>query len=218
MRGNEDQRPRVPSRPNTRRGPRAGAPGIAPCLVLSALAHAETSWSGDVGPGVVVLPKYPGSRAENVWPIPAVDLRYGDSLFFDSRRGLGVFLCNDAGLQFGASVWFRRGRHHDDGATVANLKDIGTAGKAQLFASVTRGPIVFDATLAQDIGGSKGLTLDSSASWRFAFSTRAHASFGVTASFASAKFMQTWFGVTTEQSSSSGLPEYSPSAGMKSAG
>jgi outer membrane protein len=131
---------------------------------------------------------------------------------------LGVFLCNDAGLQLGASLWFRRGRHHDDGATVANLKDIGTAGKAQLFASVTRGPIVFDATLAQDIGGSKGLTLDSSASWRFAFSTRAHASFGVTASFASAKFMQTWFGVTAEQSSSSGLPEYSPSAGLKSAG
>lgn len=191
---------------------------IALSLVLSPLALADGKWAVDVGPGVVAFPKYPGSRALRIWPIPEAEVHYGDSLFFDTHRGLGVYFCNESDLQFGTSFWFRGGRRHDDGVTVARLEEIHAAGKAQLFATVVRGPFVLDAVLAQDLGGSKGLTLDTSAAWRFAFSERARASVGITASLASKKFMQAWFGVSAEQSSVSALPEYSSGAGLQYVG
>jgi MipA family protein len=196
----------------------AAAGGMVFCLALVPEAIADSHWSAEVGPGVGVFPRYPGARGENVWPIPSVDIHYGDSLFFNTRRGFGVTWLEEPQWQMGASLWFRKGRSHNDGASVARLDDIKTAAKAQLFLASHCGSFWFDTTVSQDIGGSKGQTLETSASWRFAPTTRLHGSLGVEASFASHKFMQTWFGITAEQSAVSGLPQYSPGGGVESAG
>src|SRR5690348_6829893 len=31
----------------------------------------------NIGPGLVVVPRYPGSRVERVWPFPALNVSYG---------------------------------------------------------------------------------------------------------------------------------------------
>jgi outer membrane scaffolding protein for murein synthesis (MipA/OmpV family) len=179
---------------------------------------AAQPWFAELGPGIAVFPKYPGARAEAVWPIPSAEVRYSDSFFFNTRTGLGVTWHNDPQWQMGASFWFRKGRSHNDGPAVAELADIKTAGKAQLFLASHCGPIWFDGTASQDIGGSKGFTLDMSTSWRFSPTPRLHGSLGIEASLANRKFMQTWFGITPEQSATSGLQQYSAGGGLKSAG
>src|SRR5262249_28111032 len=151
-----------------------------------------------------------GARAEQLWPIPAADIRYGDSLFFNTRRGFGLTWHNDPQWQMGASLWFRKGRSHNDAAAIAELDDIKTAAKAQLFVTSHCGPFWCDPTASRDIGGSKGFTLDVNTSWHFAPTSRLSGSMGVGASLASRRFMQTWFGITAEQSAASGLPQYSP--------
>lgn len=194
------------------------AGGMLLCLAFAPECFADTNWSASFGPGIVAFPRYPGARAESIWPVPAADFRYGEHLFFDTRNGLGLTWLNEPNLRMGASVWFRGGRHHDDGATVAALEGIKTAAKAQVFASSVCGHFALDTTIARDLGGSDGLTVDVMASLRFTVTARLYASVGVNASAANRQFMQTWFGITPEQSAVSGLPQYSTGGGMKSLG
>lgn len=181
-------------------------------------AGADDSWRVNAGPGLVITPQYPGSKGERSMPLPMLDIAYGQCLFLSTGRGLGAYFVNRQDWQIGSSLWFRRGRHHDEGAKVTELGDIGTAAEAQLFANYNLGPAAFGATLAKDLGGSDGLTLDASADWRLPLSARVQASLGAESSFGSSRYMQTWFGVTPDQARASGLAEYSPGAGFRSAG
>src|SRR5579859_5225526 len=66
---------------------------IAVALALCSPLLADSNFSLDAGPGLTAFPRYPGARAQHIWPIPAIDARYG-SLFLNTERGrgLGVFL------------------------------------------------------------------------------------------------------------------------------
>jgi outer membrane scaffolding protein for murein synthesis (MipA/OmpV family) len=186
--------------------------GVSPRTPASEGGHA------DVGPGLVVTPAYPGSDQQDVLPIPLVDIQYGRSLFLNSRQGFGVYFINGKALQLGASAGYRRGRDHEDDAILENLPDVDFAGVARLFVKYNAGPIVLGAAVGRDLGGSSGLTVDVDASWRITLSSRMHGSLGLQSSFGNDKFMQTWFGITPEQSHASGLTEHHASAGVKSVG
>src|ERR1700733_10868322 len=41
-------------------------------------AATDSKWKIGVGPGVVITPKYPGSRQLKVFPFPALDISYDD--------------------------------------------------------------------------------------------------------------------------------------------
>lgn len=196
------------------------ASAIATWLALCSPVRADPAYvSLDAGAGLAAFPKFPGAGAERVWPLPAIDARYG-RVFLDTLhgRGLGLTLLGRRRIQLGTSLWFRNRRTHHDGATVTDLPDINRAAKASLFASVMTGPYVLGATLSRDLGGSNGWTLDTNAGWQFSPGTRAHASLGMSATFASRKFMATWFGVTSSHSATSGLPQYAAAGGLESAG
>jgi hypothetical protein len=96
---------------------------IAVALALCSPVLADSNFSLEAGPGLTAFPRYPGARAQHIWPIPAIDARYG-SLFLNTERGrgLGVFLVENQTFQLGASLWFRNGRSHNDGLTVTNLR------------------------------------------------------------------------------------------------
>jgi outer membrane protein len=193
---------------------------IAIGLALAAPLHADPArFSLDAGGGLAAFPKFPGARAERVWPLPAIEADYGP-LFLDTQhgRGLGLIFLRHRRIQLGTSLWFRNSRTHGDGATVTNLPDIKRAPRVELFATFAPGPYLLGATFSRDLGGSNGWTLDTNAAWRFSPVRRVHASLGMTATFASHKFMDTWFGVSSGESASSGLPEYSPAGGLESAG
>ena len=196
-----------------------------PWLVAGALlalvarqARADENWRVNAGPAVVIAPQYPGSRGELTLPLPLVDITYGQCLFLNTNHGLGAYAVNQEDLQLGSSLWFRRGRFHDESARVANLDDIATALQGQLFARYQLGPIVLGATLARDFGGSSGLTIDATVAWKLKLSPRTQVALGAQTSYGNSRYMQAWFGVTPGQAQASGLSAYSPGAGFASAG
>jgi len=187
-------------------------------LIATSTRADDTGWHVSAGPGVFIAPEYPGSKDEEVLPIPAIDIAYGGSLFFNSRRGLGVYLVNDGQRQFGGSLWFRRGRDHRDGERIAALDDIDDHAVAQMFFTQNLGPITLNTTVTQAITENTGLTLEGSAAWTLQLTPATRASVGTQASFGNDKHMRTWFGITPTQARASGLAEHSINAGLKSIG
>lgn len=181
-------------------------------------ARADENWRVNAGPAVAVAPQYPGSRGELTLPLPLVDITYGQCLFVNTNHGVGAYWVNQENLQLGSSLWFRRGRFHDESARIANLEDITTALQGQLFARYQLGPIVLGTTLARDFGGSSGLTIETTVAWQLKLSPRTQVELGAQTSYGNSRYMQAWFGVTPEQARESGLSEYSPGAGFASVG
>jgi outer membrane protein len=186
-------------------------------VVTRNAAAADDQWHVRVGPGLVIAPEYPGSKDQEVLPIPALDVRYR-SFFLDWRRGLGGYVVNDEHRQLGMSVWMRRGRDGDADSAVAALDDIDDSAVAQIFFSRSFGRLLLGATLAQAITGNTGLTAEASAEWQVQFSRATRASFGAKATFGNDRYMHAWFGVTPRQSQLSGLQPFAADGGLRSVG
>lgn len=179
---------------------------------------AEQAWRVDAGPGLAVAPQYPGSRGELTLPLPMVDIAYDQTLFLNTEHGLGAYAVNRDDLQLGSSLWFRRGRFHDESSRLAALGDIDNALQAQLFGRYRLGFVELKTTLARDFGGSSGLTVDSSVALLLQPAPGLSAAVGVQGSYGNGRTMQAWFGVTPDQARASGLAGYSPGAGFSSVG
>jgi len=187
-----------------------------------ATSASETSQpvtSADVsfGPGLLLVPRYPGSSVERVWPFPAMSLNYGH-LFATTDKGIGIYAVNDDPWQVGVSLAPHFGRHHYDGPRVSRLDEIGTAVNARMFAGYRLGSFTLSAAVIRDIGGSNGLTLDTGLAWRWQVSPRLMASLGANATAGDRRYLQTWFGVTRPEAAASGLALYSVRSGIQSAG
>jgi len=191
---------------------------VASSALATTAQSAERDFQVSVGPGVVIVPEYPGSEDLDTLPIPALDLSYRDVLFANTRHGIGAWLVNREGSQVGGAISFRRGRDEDDSDRLRGLGDIDDSAVAQIFAVRDLGPLRLTAQLAQSIGESSGLTLDTSAAWRFRLAPATQVALGVRSTFGNSEYMRTWFGIDAEQAQRSGLPEYDMDAGIQSAG
>jgi outer membrane protein len=197
---------------------RRGLIAVAMLALQMRPLHAEQGWRVDAGPALAVTPQYPGSRGELTLPVPMVDIACGRTLFLNTEHGLGAYAINRQDLQLGSSLWFRRGRFHDENSRLASLGDIDNALQAQLFGRYRVGSVELKTALSRDFGGSSGLAVDSSVAWRLQAAPRLAAAVGVQGSYGNGRTMQAWFGVTPDQARASGLAEYSPGAGFNSVG
>jgi outer membrane scaffolding protein for murein synthesis (MipA/OmpV family) len=170
-----------------------------------------------MGPGLVIVPRYPGSRVERVWPFPALDVSHGH-LFATTDKGIGMYAVADDPWQVGVSLAPHLGRHHEDGPRVSRLDDIGAAVAARVFAGYRFGAFTLSAAFIRDLGGSNGLTFETGLAWRWQLSPRLLASVGANATAGNRQYLQTWFGVTPAESAVSGLAQYSVRSGIESAG
>jgi len=197
-----------------------GCPGDEPCdSATGGPARSQPTSSADIniGPGLVVVPRYPGSRVERVWPFPAMNVSYGN-LFATTDTGIGLYALNSDPWQVGVSFSPHFGRHHEDGVRVSRLDDIGTAVDARMSAGYRFGSFTLSAAVIRDLGGSNGLTFDTGLAWRWQLSPRLLASVGVNATAGNRRYLQTWFGVTPAEAAVSGLAQYSVRSGIQSAG
>lgn len=197
-----------------------GCPGDGPCASATdgpARSQPVSSSDINIGPGLVLVPRYPGSRVERAWPFPALNLTYGQ-LFATTDKGIGLYAVNNDRWQVGVSLAPHLGRHHDDGARVSRLDEIGAAVGARVSAGYRFGAFTLSAAAIRDVGGSNGLTLETGVTWRWQLSPRLLASVGASATAGDRRYLQTWFGVTPAEAAMSGLPRYSVRSGIQSAG
>lgn len=184
-------------------------------LEQQGLGRAPGAWDVTLGAGLAAVPRYPGASRERVRPVPVVSVRYGGRLFF-GPLGIGVvaFRCN--GFRAGPVLGFERGRSQSDDPRLAGLGDISSSVTAGLFAGYARGPLAIYATARQAITSTgNGLSGLLQLNLRHAFvAARTLVAAGPDLEFGNDGFQRTWFGVSPAQSASSGLREYTPSAGI----
>lgn len=194
---------------------RTGANGTPPAAPARAAA---SDWQISLGVGGLVRPEYPGAKSYEVTPVPAIDITYRNTVFLNSRNGLGAYAINNDRYTLGGSVFFSGGRDQDDSDRLRGLGNIDAAAQGRIFGRVAIGPVDLGATVAKDFGGSDGITADVTLSSNFKIGERLKLTPGGFVTYGNDDYMQTWFGVSSDQSARSRLARYDADAGIKSVG
>ncbi len=178
-------------------------------------------WSGDwylkVGAAGLVAPKFEGSNKYRFSAQPLISLgRQGQATRFSSRNDNVSFALIDNDrfrVGFAGKLLFKR----DD--NIHGLKDTKFGGEAGAFVDAyptdwlrVRGEV------RQGIHAHKGVVADIAADAFYDVTPTVRVSGGPRATFASKDYFKTYFGVDSDEAAASGLSEYNPGGGFKSAG
>jgi MipA family protein len=188
-------------------------------LEQQGLTQPQAGWSGTVGAGLALVPKYPGASAERVRPAPLVSIDYGNRVSI-GPLGIEVAAVRWNGLRAGPVLGLQGGRRESDDPRLDGLGDISTSVTGGLFATYARGPLAVSATARQAISHStNGLSGLFRVDLRHAFGmARTFVAAGPDFEFGNGDFERTWFGISSAQSATSGLPVYAPRAGINRVG
>ena len=169
-----------------------------------------------IGAGVGVAPKFPGSDDYRAHLAPALHLAYGPVFF--GAGGLGIVLHRAQGWRFGLNLLPGAGRKESDDPHLTGLGDIDRTLRAGAFAVYSERGWLARVHVATDIAGNHQGTIaraDVFARLRGGEGLGFFAGPGIT--WGNREYMQTFFGVTPEQSARSGLPAFDAGAGVASA-
>lgn len=179
-------------------------------------AGSGSKWKIGVGPGLVITPKYPGSRQLSYIPFPALDISYDDRFFSQGPDVLGVNVLRGPAYHVGAALSFDfQSRKESDDPRLHGLGNVDDGPKLKLFADYTVWAFTGSVALYQDIAGHhQGTTISTDlvasapvGGWLF--------SAGPGFTWANSTYTRTFFGVSGQQSAASGLPAYNTSAGVR---
>lgn len=179
-------------------------------------AQAASDWKVSIGPGLYVFPKYPGSSRLQLLPFPAQDISWKDRVFSQGPDVLGVNALRGENYHVGASLSFDfQSRSASDDARLKGLPDVHYGPKLRLFADYTWWAFTGAAAIYQDIAGTgQGLTatVDALASAPLG---KLLISMGPGVTWANATYTKAFFGVNSQESVASGLPQYATSSGLR---
>jgi MipA family protein len=180
---------------------------------------ASGNWNNFLGAGVGVGPTYQGAASDRVRPIPFFLIDYRDELYL-GPSGLRWRVIDTEGFRAGPLIGLLGGRSDNLSPRLEGMGDIRTSVTAGVFATYSAGPFRLATTFQQAINhtenGWLGLVeLD----YRTVVVTRkVLLAVGPDVELASGQYNQTWFGVSGVQSIDSGLPVFTPGAGVKDYG
>jgi MipA family protein len=207
------------------------------CVMLSSVtlgaAHAEDSesamasgsnpplvdsWQYSLRAGVVNMPKYAGAEDQKFKAIGGFSATYGRYFIGAAGEsipfGAGMYLYNDNHLRIGAALSYdltSARKESDDESHLRGLGDIDRTAHATLFGSYTRDWYVVRAALSTDVGGKhQGTTANFDLEGKYQPIERLILSAGPGVTWNSSQYDQTFYGITSTQSSQSGLSAYSP--------
>ncbi|KVP64460.1 MipA/OmpV family protein [Burkholderia ubonensis] len=180
-------------------------------------------WQVSVGAGMTLEPRYAGADRYHVLGGPNVDVRYRDLFFLSTGEGIGANVLRGPNWRVSLSVGYDLGRRSaDDLDHLRGFDNINPAPVLKLSADYVISkdfPLVLRADVRRSVGGSNGWVGDLSAYMPMPDSNEHFFWFaGPTVSFADARYMNSWFGVSDAAAARSGLPRYSSGAGIRSVG
>lgn len=191
-------------------------------------AARASTWEGAIGLSAQYRPEYAGADRRIFKVTPAIFLRYGrftitNASGFVTRRaddvvrGLGVDMIQGERLSMKLSLRIDRGRGEDTSQDLSGMGDIPPTIRARLVANWRLpGPWRAGASWSVDALGRGGGNLgDVSLGWEQRVAPSTHLSMGVSLALAGDRYMQTYYGVSEEQSARTGRPVYEPRAGAR---
>jgi outer membrane scaffolding protein for murein synthesis (MipA/OmpV family) len=181
----------------------------------------RSAWDVTVGVGAVGEPRYPGSKRYLLHPFPYIAIRYGDLLWI-GVEGIRINVIRLGGFRAGPLLRYEDGRQQTDDTLLQNLPNIPPSIDAGAFAIYKLGSFEFLALAQQAVLHRRnGLTGAVRMTYREQFSLfgkSAYVESGPEIEFANREYETTWFGITSFESTRSGLREFSPSAGLLDVG
>ena len=205
----------------------APTPAPAPAPAPQPRTHAS-NWEGAIGLSAQYRPEYAGADRRVVKLTPAIFLRYGrftitNASGFVTRRsddvvrGLGVDMIQGERLSVKLSLRFDRGRREEASQDLSGMGDIPATIRARLAANWRLpGPWRAGASWSVDaLGRGGGYLGEVSLGWEQRVAPSTNLSMGLSLALAGDRYMQTWYGVSEEQSARTGRPVYEPRAGVR---
>lgn len=206
--------------------PERGAPAGPP----PGATPAPTGLTVTLGIAPIFGMAWQGSRDTALSIFPDLRINYNDTLFLSVPEGLGWNVVNADGWKAGPLVKARFGRDEEDGGSpfqiaggsraLIGMGDIGIAGEAGGFVEKRFGAKRqwrARADVWQGFGAHQGVVGDVALSYS-GREGKVLYSVGPRATFASADYMQTYFGVSTAQAARTGLAASRPDGGLVSFG
>lgn len=180
-------------------------------------------WEVTLGAGAAYMPEYPGSDEYETRGLPVVSVRYkrfflGGAPGAGAPGGLGAYLYDGETFRVGAvvSVDAIDPREESDDVSLRGLGDIEAAVRAGLFSSYRVTPwLTLRASALTDVSDkNQGTTATFDAEFSYRPTPKLTLLGGPGLSWSNEEYMQTFFGITDEQSARSGLAPYTPEAAV----
>lgn len=173
-----------------------------------------TKWSISLGVVGGFSPDYEGSDDYEFGVGPDFAVSWQDRVFYKGKS-LGANLIRNENLKAGPIVSWDSGRDEDDNDKLEGLGDVDSSVEVGGFISYRMKPMRFRLEARQDIdSGHEGALVELSGGTNLPFKKlRVFMSLGAT--WASDDYMESFFGVSSSQSASSGLKQYNADSGIK---
>ena len=198
---------------------------------LYAEAGEKGDWDIRIGAGVRYDTAYEGSDEMKARAFPLVNITWKDLVFLNPRDGLGVRLSNE-NLTFSAGIGYVFGRDESDSNDLSGMGDIDDAAAANLGVEYDIGPLELHASVSRHLGGSDGTLAKAGIEGIVPLALltgtmepqamgdggpRGPALWlGASISWADDNYMESYFGVNSIQSLTSGHARYTAESGFKS--
>ncbi|BCF99950.1 outer membrane (scaffolding) protein [Paraburkholderia sp. PGU19] len=168
-----------------------------------------------LGAQVNVMPKYDGAASYRALPLPV--FAYDNGLFFVSGLSAGIRYPIGAGISTGLIAQFDFGRDADDSSHLAGTNDISNTARVGAFVDWRHGKWHASLNALQATHSGYGLKVRLAGDFTALATPKNTVNLTVGATFGNGDYMNTYFGVTEQESlaSQSRLAGYSPSAGIK---
>ena len=168
--------------------------------------------------GVIAVsrPLYEGADENEIDFLPLIDITLGKSFFVNVEKGLGVYLMKNRVLEFGTSVGYYERRLERDSTKLTGLGDIDSGIDGRIFAKINIYDYSLSFQLQSDLSENHdGTLLIVGAGYSYGQHTDVNWNLTATMTFVNTNYMDTYFGVTSAQSSRSGITAYNTKGGLK---
>lgn len=197
-------------------------PGIG-TNALAQPAHPgnKSDWQFSAGAGVIVAPKYLGAEDSQTRAIPFLEAKYQDWLTINPTNGVEVKTSLGSGFSVGASIGadLTRRRAKDD-ERFQGLTDIKESPVGRVFAEYGTNDFSIKVAAKYRAGKSegRGTILEIDAGYNLLANSAGALTVGVSISAMDNKYAANFFGISAEQSRSSGLGQFDAKSGLRDAG
>jgi outer membrane protein len=211
--------------------------GSAAMTTTSAMAYddvfgvADSGSNSFVGLGVSYKPDYEGSDDSEAMIAPFGRYNWASGRYVSlgrtggsesaGRLKLNLLSKGDNGMfELGPLLQYRLKRDNDvDNKQVSRMEDVDAATEAGAFVGIKSGNWSGDVSFATDVSNEHdGSLVYVNGGYRIPVNDKFEMKLGAHVTWADSDYMDTYFGVSSRDSASSGLKSYSASSGLKDAG
>lgn len=171
---------------------------------------------GLAGGALAVRQCYLGSDDQKVALLPVFEYRWNNGFFAGIGNGVGYNFSQTKGLNYGVRVAPDFGRKEDSCDGLRGLGDIGRRIAVGGFYNQQFGyGLSVHTSLKAGTAGGSGVLADLGVAWTTPLAERTRLRLDGAVSIANGVYMQKYFGVTAEQSASSGYAQHVANAGAR---